>query len=282
MGKRKLIYNLILFLIFALILTQLTIAESKTIEVGQTIFLDGNSVTLLAVGKFGSARLNIDGEEITLHSYEVYPLGKISLEITQTLIDPISGGYVSLNITQKQTEMLEKGCSQNRDCDDSNPCTTDICKEGLCENIIFGCLSEEQCLQAGDIKRDKYCSKLGTLQLQKISGPCEESYECKSNNCINSECSSILIGEKEGFFTNLFTDTFSFKLNFKKDGGEKMHWIFAIIGLYFIIKWLPFLLWPNKYKRIITNCLRFSDNLYRILAVVFILIGLVLLAIYFI
>ena len=143
-----------------------------------------------------------------------------------------------------------------------------------CDFMTFGCFSGGVCLQIGAVQKEEYCSKSGALQQQKaINQPCEEDYECKNNRCVNSICSGILTGENQGF-------AFLRNISLKDEGGEKMHWFLALIGVWFVLKGILLIFWPRKIKNFAVALLG-SNMLSKFIAILAVIIGLFLILAYF-
>ncbi|MFH1249171.1 MAG: LamG domain-containing protein [archaeon] len=92
-------------------------------------------------------------------------------------------------------------CKTTKKC----PENTLLCPDGECKEICeitdvtnnatnncqFGCLYQEKCLPIGIRDESLYCSLNGTMQPQVIyKDKCDNSFECKSNLCIDGNCIS--------------------------------------------------------------------------------------------
>ncbi len=79
-------------------------------------------------------------------------------------------------------------------CDDSNPCTENICREGECTfRQRPGCRFGSQCLSLGEVREIegdlKFCSISNNWEPQKPDGKyCEDDYECLGM-CFENICS---------------------------------------------------------------------------------------------
>lgn len=88
-------------------------------------------------------------------------------------------------------------CSNSKaDCEDGNPCTTDLCEGNpkTCGHTReAGCSFGNQCLSYGARETmsgvPQYCNKLGSWDNQKaLNSLCDENYECTTNTCSQGKC----------------------------------------------------------------------------------------------
>jgi MYXO-CTERM domain-containing protein len=86
------------------------------------------------------------------------------------------------------------GCTTAGDCNDNNPCTTDTCSGGTCQNTpISGCCTAaSQCDDSDPCTNDTCVSNV--CQHSPISGcctaasQCNDSDPCTSDNCVSNVC----------------------------------------------------------------------------------------------
>jgi len=84
-------------------------------------------------------------------------------------------------------------CTDNGDCDDSNPCTKDSCNEDKCSYVkTTGCRSGDICLSENTVKtidgEASYCDDT-TWNAQKKKGEsCGAAFECSSGECKSDTC----------------------------------------------------------------------------------------------
>ena len=92
---------------------------------------------------------------------------------------------------------LEKdNCNSNKDCEDNNPCSTDLCEGNPkgCNHVPKnGCSFGNQCVDYGSRETmgdiPQYCNKFGKWDNQKlINSLCDENYECVTNTCSQGKC----------------------------------------------------------------------------------------------
>jgi len=93
-------------------------------------------------------------------------------------------------------------CKRNDDCDDSNPCTSEVCEGGpkRCKfEKTEGCVLNNKCVSTGTINFGTYCALNGAWLNKKLDNErCLGDYECYSGICTLKKCG------KNSFIFNLF------------------------------------------------------------------------------
>lgn len=113
-----------------------------------------------------------------------------------------------------------------------------------------------------------------------ISESCNKDYECENNKCTNNKCAGILIGEQQK--VNVFNKITGSVIRTSTKGEEaKMHWVALIFGILLLLKGLIFAISPEGGKKLANFMLKGSDKLYRVLGIVVLIIGVVIIAVYF-
>lgn len=84
-------------------------------------------------------------------------------------------------------------CAGTSECDDQNPCTTEICTGAPKRCVITaqqGCPTIGQCLPEGTVNQGRYClAATNTWMDQKQDrNACKEDYECISLSCTLKKC----------------------------------------------------------------------------------------------
>lgn len=80
-----------------------------------------------------------------------------------------------------------KGVGAN--CLEDYECKINRCYNGVCRPECDGCFEENKCLPYGTRTSNQFCDIKGTMQdLKDEQIECRNSYECKSNLCVDNEC----------------------------------------------------------------------------------------------
>jgi hypothetical protein len=92
-------------------------------------------------------------------------------------------------------------CNSNSDCDDSDPCTSDICSGSpkQCSNnvVALGCSYNDACIPIGTRVQSQYCDIDKNMKQQKSEELlCSNSFECGTNLCVNDKCVSPNVIQK--------------------------------------------------------------------------------------
>lgn len=97
-------------------------------------------------------------------------------------------------------------CQSANDCDDKNPCTTDICEKSKCRyESRQGCALEGNCVSIGTRLDNKYCAGEEFVMQKQEQENCINDYECASNICTKNDCvSKGTIKRLLDWFSNLF------------------------------------------------------------------------------
>lgn len=91
---------------------------------------------------------------------------------------------------------IRNACTSADDCNDSNPCTADICT-GTPKNCIHqkqdGCPIENECAQQQNIRSignvSSFCNVEDEWERQRQAGEqCDEDYKCLSGKCQSNAC----------------------------------------------------------------------------------------------
>ena len=101
-------------------------------------------------------------------------------------------------------------CETNKDCDDNNACTSDLCsgtpKKCSHTEVSLGCNYNGNCVPISVRADSNYCDIDKTIKSQLDSGKkCNNNYECSSNICASNECiSPNFIQKIMNWFKRLF------------------------------------------------------------------------------
>ena len=116
--------------------------------------------------------------------------------------------YCPKNCTM-ETDADCDGCSEEKDCNDDDACTSDACS-GTPKRCSYeatdGCNIGGECISIGTITEDKFCSKWGITEYLKTKKEyCDKDYECISSICKKNRCKnkSVFI-RMGGWFKGLF------------------------------------------------------------------------------
>ena len=136
-------------------------------NVGNSITVLGKTVTLLDVSSEGFVSIEVDGVINTIQGPT--PIGVLP-GLTQQEVPPIT------QVPTPPGEVITPIKEQI------------IIKEG---QVCNGCLQDSTCIPFGFKQKGQYCDIDKQFKPQaELGGSCENSYECKSNECSNGECIS--------------------------------------------------------------------------------------------
>jgi NHL repeat len=99
------------------------------------------------------------------------------------------------DLSAKDT-VSDAGCTQNADCDDGLPCTTDTCSAKACAYKLKGgfCVINNQCITTGTVNPKNQCEKCDSTKNTKtwlpISGAkCDDGVACThTDSCVSGQC----------------------------------------------------------------------------------------------
>lgn len=107
-------------------------------------------------------------------------------------------------------EVQPDECTSNTDCDDNNPCSSDVCsgtpKKCSNQEVLLGCINNNNCLPIGTRVNGDFCDIDRTVKSQKTEdAACNNNYECGTNLCVDDKCLSPgLIQKILNWFKKLF------------------------------------------------------------------------------
>ena len=101
------------------------------------------------------------------------------------------------------TKISEDECSKNKDCNDNNSCTSDIClgSPKKCNNNATGCVFNGECFPVGKRTEKHFCNTDKMIKfLKPKKALCANDYECLSSKCSKNTCKSSFISWFKGLF----------------------------------------------------------------------------------
>jgi len=242
---KKLIY----FVMFLLCL-QLVCAEQFTLKQGQELIYKGINLKLMSIGS--SESLNLKINDLSRIVTKTTSADAFGIKVKLVYSDIYSKEAV-IDISQSAL------CLIGQDCDDSVPCTRDVCQHGFCTHIQdTGCILDDECkdhLTMGKVDNVlSYCGRDNEWHSRKtVEEACFNNVECLSNLCEENLCQLI------------------------EEVKMAPAWILIIIGAMFALEGLFVLLRPRQAKRIIKNLVaNFSNKSWPIFFAIEAAIGIVL------
>jgi len=257
------------------------VVEATRLDIGETTTISGKTMTLVNIGSSGSIILDISGQSkpLIIKQYGIPTLiDGFKIKIKDWKLEPDGTGYMEFELVKKEIK-----CKSDLDCYDNDVCTVDTCDErtGICSNIGEGCRLNGECLSEGTILDNfkEYCKNNGWFDQKTLKENCDDNYECLSNNCLNNKCIGFLIGEpvKKDFFAKI-TGYSIFSVN--KRSNKKMDWIIFLFGIIMVIKGIFLVITPKQAKKVFSYFSHYTNNFFRVIGIILIVIGFLLIFFY--
>lgn len=240
----------LILMIFLLI--SLVSAEEMILEKAEPIVYKGLTIELTGIGFQGSAAIQIDSIKTRLLKNREQIIGDVNI----TLLD-LTSETATVNI-ESNVE-----CLINEDCNDSKPCTENICSSF--RECIFqksnGCELNDECVPTGSFAEFDgnlfYCnSEFDWANRKPKDARCINNYECLSNVCKENSCTKPK----------------------KQQGDEKMApiWLVIIFGALFLLKGIFLVIKPKEMKNMLRELSYMKDNSLKIIGSIAVVIGAIL------
>ena len=142
--------------------------------------------------------LDVDGKLTgKLKEGNIYSTDKSNIQIKEILYNQKTGGISRVELGYEVIYSKE-GNENTIGLHESEEIFADNSSELI--QVCSGCLIDETCYNVGYREADEYCNNMQEKVSQVEAGSvCDNSFECKSNLCIDSECIS------EGFFKRIMS-----------------------------------------------------------------------------
>ncbi len=269
-------FRKIFVLLFFLFLLTTTI-KAERIDIGKTNIIAGKEVTLINIGSYGSAILNIENQSKSLivrrYGKPMF-IGSFQINILDWTLEPDGDGYIEYELLKRELR-----CNTDLDCHDDNICTIDSCdlRTKKCLNTGSSCELNGDCILEStriDVS-NTYCKKNSLSNQKSLNEECNNDYECISNSCSNNRCRGFLVGDP---IEKRFSKITGY---FVKEGGDrKIKFPILLFIITMLITGVISIIRPKKIRKIIFPLSSFSDNSFKIIGIVLIIIGILIAVFY--
>lgn len=187
---------------------------------GKSVFLEGKNISVASISKDTSVLFEVDGTRdkikngetktvsgVLLSVLDVYDLESVSVNITinftcgNNICEPLETSKIcctDCNCTSGFTCSLNRcldssktTCATNKDCDDKNKCTNDICSDltKTCINDpVRKCSDNDTCCPYGCTKSTDNDCKIGSCS---NNNDCDDKNKCTEDKCTSGTCQYI-------------------------------------------------------------------------------------------